>query len=81
MHGSTDSKERTAVSQKPLTISTFGARLSTFAAWLLAVLWIMPLLYAMWAAFHPSEFATKLVLDAPLTFENFIAAFMILEIF
>ena len=28
------------------------------AAWLLAILWLSPLLYAFWAAFHPPEFAT-----------------------
>lgn len=30
--------------------------LETVAAWLLAIIWIFPLLYAFWAAFHPSEF-------------------------
>lgn len=53
---------------------SLSSRLSTLGAWLLALLWITPLLYAMWAAFHPSEFATKLVLDAPLTFANFVTA-------
>ena len=48
--------------------------LSTLGAWALALLWIMPLLYACWAAFHASEFATKLVLTAPLTLTNFEAA-------
>ena len=48
--------------------------LSTLGAWVLALLWISPLLYACWAAFHPSEFATKLVLTAPLTFDNFLIA-------
>ncbi len=48
--------------------------LSTLGAWVLALLWILPLLYACWAAFHPSEFATKLVLTAPLTFNNFLIA-------
>ena len=28
------------------------------AAWLLAILWLSPLLYAFWAAFHPPAFAT-----------------------
>jgi sn-glycerol 3-phosphate transport system permease protein len=45
--------------------------LETFAAWLLAVLWILPLLFAIWTAFHPSEFSTRFVLWAPLTLENF----------
>lgn len=48
--------------------------LSTIGAWVLALVWISPLLYAVWAAIHPSEFATKLVLTAPLTMDNFRAA-------
>ena len=49
----------------------FGRALETLAAWSLAVLWVLPLLFAVWTAFHPSEFSTRLVLDAPLTLENF----------
>jgi len=41
------------------------------AAWVLAVLWLAPLLYAFWAAFHPPAFATHFELLAPLTLENF----------
>lgn len=48
-----------------------GAMLETGAAWLLAVLWLMPLIYAFWSAFHPSEYATRFDLLAPLTLENF----------
>jgi sn-glycerol 3-phosphate transport system permease protein len=40
-------------------------------AWLLAILWITPLLYAGWAAFHPSAYATHFDIAAPLTFSNF----------
>ena len=43
----------------------------TIAAWLLAILWVLPLLYAVWTAFHPAEFSAKFVLSAPLTLENF----------
>lgn len=43
----------------------------TVAAWVLALLWILPLAYAVWTAFHPSEFSTRFTLDAPLTFDNF----------
>ena len=46
-------------------------RLETAAAWLLGILWILPLLYAFWTAFHPPEFSTRFVLSAPLTLENF----------
>jgi len=31
-------------------------RLETAAAWLLGILWILPLLYAFWTAFHPPEY-------------------------
>ena len=43
----------------------------TIAAWLLAILWVLPLLYAVWTAFHPAEFSAKFLLSAPLTLENF----------
>ena len=48
--------------------------LETLAAWLLGLLWIAPLVYALWAAVHPSMYATQFDLLAPLTFENFTAA-------
>ncbi|MDR5876238.1 carbohydrate ABC transporter permease [Vreelandella gomseomensis] len=48
--------------------------LEMVAAWLLAVIWVFPLLYAFWAAFHPSEFMVNFELFAPLTLENFADA-------
>jgi sn-glycerol 3-phosphate transport system permease protein len=39
-------------------------------AWLLGLIWVLPLLYAVWTAFHPAEFATRFSLAAPLTFAN-----------
>ncbi len=48
--------------------------LDTFAAWVLGVLWISPLAYALWAAFHPPEFMANFVLTAPLTLDNFVHA-------
>ncbi|MFD1712342.1 carbohydrate ABC transporter permease [Ottowia sp. GY511] len=45
--------------------------LDTVAAWVLALLWILPLAYAFWTAFHPAEFATRFDLTAPLTLDNF----------
>lgn len=48
--------------------------LETGGAWLLAFIWMLPLLYAFWSAFHPPEFATKFALFAPLTLENFAVA-------
>ncbi|GGB43840.1 hypothetical protein GCM10011505_26410 [Tistrella bauzanensis] len=35
-------------------------------AWLLAVLWALPVLYAIWTAFHPGAYATRFSLFAPL---------------
>lgn len=48
--------------------------LETVAAWLLAVLWILPLAYAIWTAFHPPEFSARFTLLAPLTLDNFARA-------
>lgn len=48
--------------------------LDTLAAWLLALLWILPLAYAVWTAFHPTEFSTRFVPLAPLTLDNFSRA-------
>ena len=45
--------------------------LEIIGAWVLAVLWISPLLYAFWAAFHPSAYSTNFDLFAPLTLDNF----------
>jgi sn-glycerol 3-phosphate transport system permease protein len=45
--------------------------LETFGAWLLALLWVLPLVYALWTAFHPAEFSVRFTLAAPLTLENF----------
>ncbi|MEX2222580.1 MAG: carbohydrate ABC transporter permease [Candidatus Rokuibacteriota bacterium] len=51
-----------------------GRALETAGAWLLGLLWVLPLAYAVWTAFHPSEFSTRFVLSAPLTLENFVHA-------
>ena len=48
--------------------------LETVAAWLLGLLWILPLAYAIWTAFHPPAFSTRFALDAPLTLDNFVKA-------
>lgn len=45
--------------------------LEILAAWLLGLLWVLPLIYAVWTAFHPSEFATHFTPLAPLTLHNF----------
>jgi sn-glycerol 3-phosphate transport system permease protein len=45
--------------------------LETAGAWLLAILWIAPLAYAFWAAFHSAAMATHFDLFGPLTLDNF----------
>jgi sn-glycerol 3-phosphate transport system permease protein len=35
------------------------------------MLWLSPLIYAFWSAFHPAEYATRFELFAPLTLDNF----------
>ncbi len=51
----------------PLTLESAGAIL-------LALIWVLPLAYAVWAAFHPSEYTTRFALNAPLTLDNFARA-------
>ena len=48
--------------------------LVTLGAWLLGLLWLLPLLYAAWAAIHPAAYATRFALLAPLTGDNFATA-------
>lgn len=45
--------------------------LEIVGAWLLGLLWILPLAYAVWTAFHPSAYATHFDLTAPITLHNF----------
>ncbi len=45
--------------------------LEIVGAWVLGIMWILPLLYAVWTAFHPAAFATHFQLTAPLSLENF----------
>ena len=54
--------------------SAMGRFSETAAAWLLGALWILPLAYALWTAFHPGEYSTRFVLSAPLTLDNFVRA-------
>jgi sn-glycerol 3-phosphate transport system permease protein len=51
--------------------------LEAAAAWLLAFLWAAPLLYALWAAFHPMDFISRFDLFAPLTLDNFRSAWKV----
>lgn len=49
-------------------------RLEAAAALLLAILWISPLIFAFWAAFHDVSDAVNFRLGAPLTLDNFRTA-------
>jgi sn-glycerol 3-phosphate transport system permease protein len=48
--------------------------LEVIGAWLFALVWAAPLIYAFWSAFHPPAYATHFDLSAPLTLENFARA-------
>lgn len=48
--------------------------LTIMGAWALALLWVLPLAFAIWTAFHPAEFEARFELFAPLTLENFVKA-------
>jgi sn-glycerol 3-phosphate transport system permease protein len=54
--------------------SSIGRNLETLGAWLLGFLWLLPLLYAVWTAFHPAFYATHFDPLAPLTLANLKAA-------
>jgi sn-glycerol 3-phosphate transport system permease protein len=53
---------------------TAGRALEAVGAWMLGLLWMLPLLYAVWTAFHPAAYATRFDIAAPLTLRNFAAA-------
>ena len=58
----------------PYAPKVLALTLESTGAILLAVLWVLPLAYAVWAAFHPAEYTTRFVLTAPLTLDNFTRA-------
>ncbi|OED40444.1 ABC transporter permease [Chromatiales bacterium (ex Bugula neritina AB1)] len=60
--------------KKSRRVPDFDTLLNTVAMWLLAFLWALPLLYALWTAFHPAAFETRFDLTAPLTLDNFSKA-------
>ncbi len=47
---------------------------TSLASWLLGFVWLLPLLYAVWAAIHPAAYATHFAPLAPLTWHNFAVA-------
>jgi sn-glycerol 3-phosphate transport system permease protein len=48
--------------------------IETLGAWMLGALWLLPVVFAFWSAFHPAEFSTSFKLFAPLTLDNFTRA-------
>jgi sn-glycerol 3-phosphate transport system permease protein len=48
--------------------------LETLGAWVLGIVWVLPLVYAFWTAFHPPAYSTNFSLAAPLTVANFVKA-------
>jgi sn-glycerol 3-phosphate transport system permease protein len=50
----------------------FQKFVETLAAWMLGVLWLLPLLYAAWAAFHLPDDSARFDFGAPLTLSNFV---------
>ena len=54
--------------------SPINHALETGAAWLLAIVWFLPLAYALWTAIHPGAYAAHFVPTAPLSFDNFLNA-------
>lgn len=48
--------------------------LEILGAWMLGIIWIAPLAYAVWTAFHPAAYATHFDPLAPLTLDNFVHA-------
>lgn len=52
----------------------WGDGLEIAGGWLLGLLWLLPLAFAVWAAFHPPAYTGSFNLLAPLTLENFTRA-------
>ena len=55
-------------------MSAIARAFSTVLAWLVALVWILPLGYTIWTAFHPSAYAAHFEATAPVTLSNFAAA-------
>ena len=53
-----------------------GHALESAGAWLLAIVWFLPLAYALWTAVHPGAYAAHFVPTAPLTLDNFARAWL-----
>ncbi len=58
----------------PFRTTGYDRLLNTLGAWTLGLIWFLPLIYAIWTAFHPSAYSVRFDIFAPLTLENFANA-------
>jgi sn-glycerol 3-phosphate transport system permease protein len=56
------------------TLRPLSRSVETLGAWVLGILWVLPLVYAFWTAFHPPAYSTNFALTAPVTLANFVKA-------
>lgn len=59
---------------EPFRTGRWAHSIESIAAWMLGLLWVLPLAYAVWTAFHPAEYSTRFDPGAPLTLGNFADA-------
>jgi sn-glycerol 3-phosphate transport system permease protein len=57
-----------------IRVSETGQIVENIGAWMLGALWLLPVVFAFWSAFHPAEFSTNFELFAPVTLDNFVRA-------
>jgi len=74
MSGAPRPQPMAATRPDPYAPKGLSLTLESLGAILLALIWVLPLAYAVWAAIHPAEYTTRFVLTAPLTLENFSRA-------
>ena len=58
----------------PASGVAFWNAVESLGAWLLGALWASPLLFAVWTAIHPAEYAAHFDPASPLTLMNFVKA-------
>jgi sn-glycerol 3-phosphate transport system permease protein len=63
-----------AATRDPMEAGRAARALETAGAWILGLAWFLPLAYALWTATHPAEYAATFAPLAPLTLDNFVAA-------
>lgn len=62
------------VASRPVRFSWPSVRLDTIGAWLLGLMWILPLLWAIWSSVHSPSAAASFDLFGRMTLENFVTA-------